>query len=1143
MPRRGNEMPTKRGGMYFWSDGTRATDRELMAIGNMTGVGAKGAGKGPSNTPGNQVDVIGYPGNDFMKPMGDDVLTSAGLVPQVIDPNAPGAHLDTTGADEQRQRTQALLAQLQQQATTGDGSWQDDFASAVEQSKASAQALGQAQPGASVQSSLMNIGNAQGAVGQRAVGEEQMLRAGAQLDARGQLSGLLGNQAMGDINQAAEESGVIRGRRSAQQELNDEASANRKATRDAIVGAIPLIGGMVKGGASKAPGGEIESERMSDGGPVPGRAEVFGDDEQNDTVRALLSPGEIVIPRSITKGPNAPQQAADFVRMVQQRRGPGGDGPNFAGGGETGLTSINDIPAEMGLQNIFAPTFGNMRANQWINDRTGTGIQGLSTTNGSLLNDEPYRETAAQQEGLAGLFGEQAAGAGPSMAPAMAQRSTDNSIAGALQAQQQGATQAIALQQAAAQGANMAGDVGRQAGMEQSRGQQALGGLRQQMRGQESALATGKQRAAWANTLSNAGLGLEQQAQLRGTLSGLGQTAAGIASMGGGRGGGGSNGDTTDSGYNSEGAGPAQQSEFGDYSTPDVSDGDYAAKGGVISAFNGAVMPGVQGVMPPRVGPGAIPPSPSYYFGHLDEAPDGYPYASPGIGKGPAPGPRPVSELPPELAGRLQQIKNEEGPGVGRQIWEGAKPGLNAFPLIGDAIRANDNIQDSLSARAAERAARPAGVTPKKDADAATQATEAPVAQQQQPPPPGVKLRDGAGRVGVPGDAGAADARVAMTESEAAEAAMTEASIAKGKAHAEGLAAAQGVLERKGLERADLEQRAGRARDDAMAKLQTAQDEMSRIDTTVDPGRFWASRDTGQRVLGILGLVLGGIGAGKDGVNRAAVLLDKAIDRDIDAQKAQTEASLRKGGRQIDAAQSFYSAARQATGDEFAAHDASKAMALEQVANQAAMLEARTQAPEAKAALGKTIAAIHASAAQLKTQAGQRTFDNSIKAGHLANESAEVSNKAAAATGAGGGAKLPPGEAKDLHDAEAAAQDSLDLIKGIRGGLKKTGTSFGIKNSHIPVAGPIATAINQNVGGDAAKLDSDQTALVLKLKDVAKLGAISGGDRELLDRLTGDPSAIFTMEGTKSAKLDALEGIVRRSIAARRRSAQGIQAQ
>lgn len=49
---------------------------------------------------------------------------------------------------------------------------------------------------------------------------------------------------------------------------------------------------------------------MSEGGRVPGKAKVAGDSDENDTVPTMLSPGEVVLPRTVA---DDPEQAADFV--------------------------------------------------------------------------------------------------------------------------------------------------------------------------------------------------------------------------------------------------------------------------------------------------------------------------------------------------------------------------------------------------------------------------------------------------------------------------------------------------------------------------------------------------------------------------------------------------------------------------------------------------------------------------------------------------------------------------------------------------------------------------------------------------------------------------------------------------------------
>lgn len=66
-------------------------------------------------------------------------------------------------------------------------------------------------------------------------------------------------------------------------------------------------------------GGNV-GDKLKAGGKVPGKAKVAGDSVKNDTVKALLSPDEIVLPRSITTAPDAPAQAAKFVAAVLARQ-------------------------------------------------------------------------------------------------------------------------------------------------------------------------------------------------------------------------------------------------------------------------------------------------------------------------------------------------------------------------------------------------------------------------------------------------------------------------------------------------------------------------------------------------------------------------------------------------------------------------------------------------------------------------------------------------------------------------------------------------------------------------------------------------------------------------------------------------------
>lgn len=55
---------------------------------------------------------------------------------------------------------------------------------------------------------------------------------------------------------------------------------------------------------------------------VPGKAKFKGDTRSNDTVPALLSPGEIVLPRSVAQSEDAPDKAKKFVEAIKKQKRP-----------------------------------------------------------------------------------------------------------------------------------------------------------------------------------------------------------------------------------------------------------------------------------------------------------------------------------------------------------------------------------------------------------------------------------------------------------------------------------------------------------------------------------------------------------------------------------------------------------------------------------------------------------------------------------------------------------------------------------------------------------------------------------------------------------------------------------------------------
>lgn len=98
-------------------------------------------------------------------------------------------------------------------------------------------------------------------------------------------------------------------------------------------GGVPCFeeGGMMQKAMQLAPlllllqkGGAVDGEALaSQGKMIPGDAAVQGDSLKNDKIPAMLSPKEIVIPRSITMAPDAPEKAKRFVAAVLAKNGMG----------------------------------------------------------------------------------------------------------------------------------------------------------------------------------------------------------------------------------------------------------------------------------------------------------------------------------------------------------------------------------------------------------------------------------------------------------------------------------------------------------------------------------------------------------------------------------------------------------------------------------------------------------------------------------------------------------------------------------------------------------------------------------------------------------------------------------------------------
>lgn len=167
-----------------------------------------------------------------------------------------------------------------------------------------------------------NAGN----INAQAAGQAALLRAQEQQNAAGMLNNLLGGMRGQDqgmyqnLNQTA--LGYLGGQHAlnatqlnANMAKEQQEAANFQGAQNSAVGGKIFDAGANIGMkfATAGIGGKAF------GGEIAGYAKG-GDHPSNDTVPAMLSPGEIVLPRSITKADDAPEKAKAFVEAIRAKR-------------------------------------------------------------------------------------------------------------------------------------------------------------------------------------------------------------------------------------------------------------------------------------------------------------------------------------------------------------------------------------------------------------------------------------------------------------------------------------------------------------------------------------------------------------------------------------------------------------------------------------------------------------------------------------------------------------------------------------------------------------------------------------------------------------------------------------------------------
>ena len=266
--------------------------------------------------------------------------------------------------EEQRRLAAALRAQAEGR-TPSLAAMQ--YASALEQSQAAAASQLASARGLSPAQAQRLLMTQQSAARAGAAGQSAMMRLQEQQAAQAALANVLAQQRQQSLLGASTASGIgaqagqlglaqqqmEQQRMIAEQQLRMQQQQQTEKGIATGVGAVAggIIGSIVPGpgtAAGAALGAKIGSS-FAKGGEIKGRAKFNGDTRSNDTVPALLSPGEIVLPRSVAQDEDAPEKSKKFVEAIKKQKKPAGKASIAAA-----LARIQELEARLNAMEALA---------------------------------------------------------------------------------------------------------------------------------------------------------------------------------------------------------------------------------------------------------------------------------------------------------------------------------------------------------------------------------------------------------------------------------------------------------------------------------------------------------------------------------------------------------------------------------------------------------------------------------------------------------------------------------------------------------------------------------------------------------------------------------------------------------------------
>jgi hypothetical protein len=289
---------------------------------------------------------------------------------------------------------------------------------------------------------------------------------------------------------------------------------------------------------------------------------------------------------------------------------------------------------------------------------------------------------------------------------------------------------------------------------------------------------------------------------------------------------------------------------------------------------------------------------------------------------------------------------------------------------------------------------------------------------------------------------------------------------------------------------------------------------------TLDPNRIYANQTTEQKIIAAIGMGLASLGSGP---NQAVAVMQKAIDRDLEIQKANIDIKQNS----INARNSLLSQLNTQFGNTIAAENLAKSVMLERAKNKVEQLKVNAQSQKAAANAQKIIGELEVQKADA-IQKAQEASSVDVLTKQVTSPEGEINygalppNRQALAV-PGVGIAVSPTAATKLQSSKASFDTGLEVLKSIENARDKYGVEV------LPTAEAKTTA-------------SQVRQFHVLIRNMEQTGALDAGTLKVVqdilpeDLLSKGQIKLIGFKDPVMAQIKEAEDYVRRSFMNRAKS-------